>query len=339
MPTRNRKNLRKIPDEIRAKLNGFTDADFRVESVRHIAGEEVRQGKWQHLGIELVGQTLNLPTETMPERQQGRYSRYNLDGRTIVRKDLPKISRTYTWDVPNFPPSIDTHEITVTKLVYQRDFLSPQGLTIQMELLREEPVANDEGSAYVIRFTVDEVLNPAQPDLESALLFDLNLLQENVGSVDVFLSSASRADYLANLHVEWELLPVGTREALIARITSRMPRGITEEVRARIQARVDFLHHLQPMRFVQGSSGFNRYFGALFRDDLVVFENLTYGNAAYVLYRNWQDLSQRSRLDLLGGHAGDFDRVVHRSGWQEKLTRILRRHLGDLPPQGNQQAA
>jgi hypothetical protein len=165
------------------------------------------------------------------------------------------------------------------------------------------------------------------------------LLQENVGSVDVFLSSASRAEYLANLHVEWELLPVGSRESLVARVTARMPRGITEEVRARIQARVDLLHQLHPMRFVQGSSGFNRYFGALFRDDLVVFENLTYGNAAYVLYGNWQELSQRSRLDLLAGHGGDFDRVIHRAGWQEKLTRLLRRHLGDRPAQDDQQAA
>ena len=58
---------------------------------------------------------------------------------------------------------------------------------------------------------------------------------------------------------------------------------------------------------------------------------MTSGNAAYILNGNGQELSQRSRFDLLAGHGGDFDRVIHRAGWQEKFTRLLRRHLGDPP--------
>ena len=37
---------------------------------------------------------------------------------------------------------------------------------------------------------------------------------------------------------------------------------------------------------------------------------MTYGNAAYILNGNGQELSQRSRLDLLAGHGGDFSRTV-----------------------------
>lgn len=338
MPLRNRKNLNKIPDSVREKINGFSNADFRTETVCRVSIEELRRGRFRHLGVELLGDTLNLPAETVPERSQGRYSKYNLDGRTIVRKDLPKIPRTYSWEVPNFPPSTDTHTITVTKWAYPRQFFAPRGLTVSMEVLPEEPTVGI-GSFHLIRFTVNAVLNPTQPDLDGELLFCLNLLQENVGSADVFPSSATRSDYLANLHVDWEILPVGTREALVARVLARLPQDVSEEVRVRIQGRIDLLHALRPQRFVQGSSGFNRYFGAFFRDDLVVFENLTYGNAAYVFYDNWQERSRCSRLELLAGQGGNFDRVVHRAGWQEKFTKLLRRRLGDEPPQGNQQAA
>ena len=58
----------------------------------------------------------------------------------------------------------------------------------------------------------------------------------------------------------------------------------------------------------------------MFGDDFVVFENLQYGNAIYVMYENWQAISQRSRVELLAGDPDSFERIVHRSGWIEQLT-------------------
>ena len=56
----------------------------------------------------------------------------------------------------------------------------------------------------------------------------------------------------------------------------------------------------------------------------LVFENVEYGNAIYVMFDNWEELSQKSRVDLLSGKFGEnFERVVHTGDWQEKVTKIV----------------
>ena len=81
---------------------------------------------------------------------------------------------------------------------------------------------------------------------------------------------------------------------------------------------------MKPLSFINGRSGFRRYFGAKFAEDLVVFENIDYGNAAYVMFERWVTLSQKTRLELLAGPADGFKRVVHRADWKKELTNIVR---------------
>ncbi len=89
-----------------------------------------------------------------------------------------------------------------------------------------------------------------------------------------------------------------------------------------------FFMTLEPQKLVFGTSGFRRYFGALMRDDLVVFENIEYGNAVYVMFEEWEELSKKSRIDLLSGKYGEsFERVLHTSGWKSKLRSIIKGKL------------
>ena len=71
---------------------------------------------------------------------------------------------------------------------------------------------------------------------------------------------------------------------------------------------------------------FVRYFGAKYADDFVVFENLRYGNALYVMFERWQELSQRSRIDLLKGDHEGFERIEHREGWEDRLEAMVERY-------------
>jgi hypothetical protein len=45
--------------------------------------------------------------------------------------------------------------------------------------------------------------------------------------------------------------------------------------------------------------------------------------AVYVLYGNWDEVSRRSRLELLRDRDAHFDRVVHTDGWEDRLTALL----------------
>jgi hypothetical protein len=82
------------------------------------------------------------------------------------------------------------------------------------------------------------------------------------------------------------------------RILSKF-RDPSDEVKEKLIARYALLEQLKPQAYVSGTSGFNRYFGAQFKDNLVVFENLEYGNAIYAMSENWAELSKLSRTDLL----------------------------------------
>jgi hypothetical protein len=55
----------------------------------------------------------------------------------------------------------------------------------------------------------------------------------------------------------------------------------------------------------------------------VVFENLDYGNALYVMFGRWAELSKRTRLDLLQGGEDGYERILHRRGWQHRLVALV----------------
>ena len=56
-----------------------------------------------------------------------------------------------------------------------------------------------------------------------------------------------------------------------------------------------------------------------------MFENVRYGNALYVLYENWEDVSQRSRIDLLKGTSADYERIPHMDGWEQQFREAVAR--------------
>jgi hypothetical protein len=80
------------------------------------------------------------------------------------------------------------------------------------------------------------------------------------------------------------------------------------------------------LSLIIGRSGFARYFGALVADDLVVFENIEYGNAIYVMFEDWRETSQRDRLDLLRSGGAGFERIVHRPGWEGRMRKVVDDH-------------
>ena len=164
-------------------------------------------------------------------------------------------------------------------------------------------------------------------DFEADLLYNLNLLQENTGSVDVFPSDATLADYAATIRVDWELLPAGQLGAheAVARLL-RGKRPMPPEQQVVMEQRMAIFSRLRPTHFIAGTSGFIRYFGAKYADDFVVFENVRYGNALYIMFEGWEQLSQRSRIELLKGDRNGFERIEHRDNWEDRLQAMLERY-------------
>ena len=90
---------------------------------------------------------------------------------------------------------------------------------------------------------------------------------------------------MATLTLNWEIFPPGTVDEVVERVIRGAGRASREQ-EALIRERVALFRSLKPKRYIQGRGGMNRYIGALFANDLVVFENVRYGNALYVLTKN-----------------------------------------------------
>ena len=111
---------------------------------------------------------------------------------------------------------------------------------------------------------------------------------------------------------------------MLAHILAKF-RAPSKELKEKLLDRYTFLEKLNPVAYISGTSGFQRYFGARFADNLVAFENLEYGNAIYVMFDDWEELSKLTRLELLKNRRGaGFERIVHRSGWKDMLEKLIK---------------
>lgn len=320
-----KKNLRKIPPRLTYKLQSIESNDIVVACVRKLRKIDVQNGQYSHILISEDSNGVNFAPKILPSTKTGKYSLANIEGKEVVRKDLPMIVKTFAVDTPNFGDwSYGSHTVYFDRDVYVRDYIPPKHLEIEIELLSENSI---EANEFLFKFTSGEVLNKESDEFLDDLLFNLNLLQENIGSVDIFASEATYEDYIKTMHVDWELLPIGERESDINYFVMKFRLKNEDDVQ-RLVDRYDVLVKLQPEEFISGTSGFRRYFGAKFSDDLVVFENLEYGNAIYVMYEDWRTLSQKSRIELLKGDNTGFDRIVHTKNWKVQLDYLVRKALG-----------
>jgi hypothetical protein len=313
-----RKNIRVVPKQILDRIHTFELDDIVVACVKRIKPQDI--DRYAHLGLKVSGGQLVTPESQVPSPTSGRYSRANLEGRDVVRKDLPMVTRSYSWETPNWGDwSYGSHTQSVTREVYQRDFIPPKELELTISLLEMSGTGE-----FVVKFAIDQTLTRKAADFETDLLYNLNLLQENVGAVDVFPSAATLADYTNTVQIDWEILPPGHIDEVLRKMLQGK-RAVSADRQKVMEQRLRVLSRFKPEAYIAGTNGFLRYFGAKYSDNLVAFENLNYGNAIYVMYERWEALSKRSRVDLLKGNRDGFDRIEHREGWDEKLGALLKR--------------
>lgn len=316
-----KKNLLKIPDNILDKIKTIKGENVVAACSVKIRPERLIEGDYKHLDIQIVDGELKYPERVLPRPDTGYYSKYNLYGREIVHRDLPMVPKTFWWESPNFGNwDKGSHDNSRTRDVYQRDWMPPLYLEICVEMM-----GIDNRNNHAFRFTVDHPISKKDKAFEEKLLFALNLLQENVGNHGVFSTEAKVDDYLKSLYVNWEILPAGELEETVNRIMTGLKRTDTE-TRKRLTERLKLLEKLQPRNVIFGTSGFQGYVGAQFYDDLVVFENVDYGNAAYVMFDDWEELSKKTRTELLKS-SYDFIRIPHTKTWKRRVWRAVKSEL------------
>src|SRR5581483_3732888 len=236
-----KKNLRKIPQHVRNRITGLAVDDIVVACVKRISKEDIQ--RYAHLHLRLNGNTLEVPPPRVPSENVGKYCFINVHGKEVVRRDLPMTSKSYSVEVPNWGDwSNGSHDMTWSRDVYQRDFIPPKELTLSVDLLGEDT------SSYTIKFSVDQVLRTTEDDLEDDLLYNLNMLQEAIGAVDVFPSAATLAEYLDTVRVDWEILPPGTVDEVLGMMLQGK-RPVSEQKQREMRERLSVMSRLNPQKY------------------------------------------------------------------------------------------
>lgn len=272
-------------------------------------------GNYSKVGLHLANGSIATREPAPPPPSCGLYARRNIDGWEETRRDLPKEQREITRWAPSWN-SGSYHLISRDIHAYPIDCHPAKSLTISATVI--EHMAN----AALVRFRVDEPLKKGSKSFSADLQFNLRLLREAVGDAHVFDADLSDEEFARIQSVDWELLPKGSVERVLARLNGH--REINPERLKVASERLRVLDRLDHDGFIVGSGRFAQYFGAKFGRRLVALENLEYGNALYVFEDNWEELTQLSRTELMRRRDPSVHRIPHLPGWQSFIRKLVR---------------
>lgn len=269
-----KKNFRKIPDWIIQNIEDIVGDGVIIATVIRLTENDFGNPNYTDVNFNINDGVLIFNDEFIPSKNKGSYSKKNVLGYKIKYPERPRIPKTYYLGERHKygDHTRETFSLYVTKEVIDYDEIPPKEISIRVELLNSE---EENGQVfYTFKISTDEILSKQSNNFIQDVFFNINLLQENIGSINAYGADATVNDYLQTLKVNWEIFPPGKQDEDLARITLGV-RNLTPQRMGEIQERYAFLRNENPIRFIVGSSQMRRYFGAKFSEQLVL-SNLSF---------------------------------------------------------------
>lgn len=304
----------KLSKAVQKQLAAIDSATVVVATVRTVTNAGISSYVDFHLTAIEEGITAGEPV--LLRRTRGLFATRNLDGWVEKRKDLSKELRQISSLAPDWNGNsyhLISRSIQAWPLQYHRARLNTISATV-LEQLRD---------GALVRFRVDQPLSRDSDTFAVDLKFNMQLLKEAVGDAGVYSADMSDEEFAKIQRVDWELLPSGSVDRVLAQLATR--RGVSAERMRVAGERLRTLDRLGHDGFIVGTGRFSNYFGAKFGQRLVALENLEYGNALYVFEENWEELSKVSRSELIQRRDPQVHRIPHLPGWQSAIRQLLRR--------------
>lgn len=308
-----------IPEHIIEQIKDLDGKDFKIGVSRVLFPSDIENGKLEHLGVSASNGDVETTSHFLPAGPT-KWSKRNVNGYVISRKDWPKRTRTWTTTSPNFG---DGARFGYSTQIHSRPIYAKQTLHGKAFAFDVSSKKRADGK-IVVEILLEPVFSGAV-DLDSHdLLMAVSLTREVVGTPRVFTIEGNTSNWNDSQDFDWEFLPVDHNGRPIDYDTVADTLGIPRNsgMRDTFKERYSAIGGMKPKSVRYGNTGFARYVAFEF-DKAVVLENYYYGNAAYVMYEDWQALSQRTRLDLLSDPSAKLERVIHSNGWQSKLKQAI----------------
>lgn len=290
-------------------IDRYINPELSDQFVRVVSKfEDAPVAKLNRFGIE----TLLEEGETFLPPPMGPVSRFNSEGRWMIRRDQPKerrYIRTIYWQWKQWGGEEREEARDIFLDCYPRDFVFPPADEIFGFPVEERIVAATEAIGL--------------PQGKGRLLHQVNLMLEVFGSCEIVRADGTSASP-AQTQRRWQFLPPGPFKkgdvpAALDQVFARMSEGD----RTILSDRQDFLTELEPTEIARGIGGFNDYLAYVMPQfGRVVLESLRRDNAIYIFKDSWERFSRLSKREILDSAVHDA-RILHTTGWKSRLLQAL----------------
>ena len=266
----------------------------------------ILEGRLKMIGFPTVDFT---GVKILP-RAIGPVSKFNVEGRDDLLKNLPK--ETFYYDAYIKDWHGDYHYVDMPGKRYRRNHIEGPYQEISLITIG--------GKNYAI-----SDLLPNTPDGKELLKHVVNLFLEIFGVCTILdKNKCPEVSSVPLKRANWQILPEG--EIVWERVN---------QIVGNIQDTNELVGQLQKYRFktiikykpdfvYYGNGGFHGYLVFIFRKkNLVLMENMVYGNATYVFRDNWEELSKLSKAEIIK-HNLQEKRLVHRGSWPMQIGMLLK---------------
>lgn len=254
----------------------------------------------------------------LPPGVFGPVSLYNAEGKNIVHKDKPMetVYREVEWHWQEWNGPYD--RIDQSKIVdvpykrYPRTFVEPPSVEFMIGI-------RSDGQTLLISAPLEK-----KEENKKNLFHTINLFLEIFGECQFFTEALESIIKATVVRLNWEILPRGEMPWLqfkkrIEPLIKHAPKG-NQPI---LEYRLETINSYKPDFRAIGRGGFHGYIIHGFSGrNLFVLESLYYGNATYVFGEKWEELSKRTKAEILNEKL-QKDRIIHSEGWQDKVTELM----------------
>lgn len=236
----------------------------------------------------------------------GRFTRFNLYGKEVVRKDLPKINRyvnTIYWEWKLWNGDWQGKYCDIYKDCYPRESLVPPLESVYFNanknsvFSREIPVSN-----------------------QKELLHIVNIFLEIFGSCYV---TDDKNCIIPLKQVPWVIFPIGEKPYTLENLFSNCKK-LNKREKEFLKDRIDFLESSKPDAIYKGESYFRNYLAFVYQSkNLAILESDYIDNATYIFDLDWKTCSQLTKGEVLSKKLHK-DRIIHQKNWFSKMQGLLK---------------
>ena len=255
----------------------------------------------------------------LPPSTFGPISLYNAEGKNIVHRDQPMETayREAEWHWQEWSGPYD--RVDRSKIVdipykrYPRTFVEPPSVELVIGV-------GSDGQTLLVSSPIEK-----NEENKKALLHVINLYLEIFGECQFFTDALETILKAPLVRLNWEVLPKGEMpweqfKKRLDPLIKRAPKGNQPVLEYRLKT----INTYKPNFRAVGRGGFHGYIIHGFsKRNLFVLESIYYGNATYVFGEKWEELSKRTKAEILNEKL-QKGRIIHSKGWKGKVINLMK---------------